>query len=203
MNYSEIAAGAKTEELAWMNSPEGKLLSDELDRVKKINPYWLDMYHEHGRHTACMELSWSILSMECDHLRQTEREAREKAEAPLKNFEFENWIYLRDRCWCARTEDNVAYIWREDAKFIEKQRATGFSVDELEREIARRQKSEAENLAWTREKARRDAAAEADKRRIKDEADRKQADLFAKAVRTEVEKLVKDIIASGVLSHGK
>jgi hypothetical protein len=68
--------------------------------------------------------------------------------------------------------------------------------------LADRRAYHTSNIKWELEKKRRLQEAEAEKRRMKDEADQQQADKFAKAVRTEVERLVMDIVASGVL-HGR
>ncbi len=195
------AKAAAVDEYSWIKTADDQELSDELDRVMKINRDWYNCYLDNGRQTACIELMFEISSIELNNLRRDEERARVQAEAPLKAFEFTNWWYLhRDRHWPVTTEAAFTHVQKQDAEFLIEQQTTGFSTDDLQRDIADRQKGESENLACQATKKRREMQAEKDRQRKKDEGDKRFAGAVTAAAEVMLQRMLKDILTSGVLN---
>lgn len=191
----------RAKEYGWINLEGCQKLSDDLDKaVRQIGgTYWRNMIAEYGREAAARELDERRFCFEQGLLRREQQAKLDEAAAPLRAFQEENrWYLVCDRFWPVTSEAAFNHVQKMDAAFIEEQKASGFSTEELEQSIALLQKENLEYIKWQLEKTRRQREAEAEKRRLKDEADQRQAEEFAKAVRVEAERLVKEIIVSGV-----
>jgi hypothetical protein len=204
--YQEETEAAKAAEFDWIKTEYDQMLSDEVDRLCNLHPVadeWRDMLAEYGRAATCIELMHRRSNIEVYWLRRKGEIAAEEAGRPLADFNFDNDMYFRDRPWCINTPGQLEAVKKMDADFVAQQKTTGFCTKEIERKISERQQSESERIAWEAEKQRRDAAAKAEKRMLKDEADQRQADKFEKAVAAAVDKVLKnmlmDVVASGVL----
>lgn len=207
-SYEEASAAAATEEYAWIDSERCQELSDSLDRVMKINPYWRNIYLEHGRQTACSELAYKQFNIEMEYERRKEADIREKRQDTILG-ELYNYLEKREQF-----KGTYSELWSCDAAFLKEQIGKGYGEDEwlnqfgdtLRREIQKLQSGERFWIADRRriaERERQERQAEAEKRRMKDEASQRQADKFAKAVtsaaETMLQGMLRDLVASGVL----
>lgn len=200
-SYAEYAAEARTEEYAWITTPEAQELSDNLDKAtRQIDGYsWRNMIAEYGHEAAARELDERKFCFGQELLRREHQAELDEAAAPLRAFQEENHYYLtRDRFWPVTTRETFAYVQKQDAAFIEEQKASGFSTEELEHCIALLQKENLEYIARELDKKRCEQQAEADRRRKKDEADQRFAKSVTVAAEKMFQKMILDVIASGV-----
>jgi len=196
-SYTEAAAELEANEAEYVRTK----YSDELDRLKKIGfgigEKWRKMEADHGRVAAELEVMFSMLNIECQQKREQQQDKLDKAEAPRKSFELDNWWYLhRDRYWPVNTDAALALVRETDSAFIVKQQATGFSTKGLEACIEEQQKQDSENVAWMKFRARMEEAAEFKQMSL-------QADLNSKAMKAKLEEMILDLVAAGVLHVGK
>lgn len=111
------------------------------------------------------------------------------------------------RPWPINTRRKLEMVIHLDSHFLAEQAAEGKLTKDLECLIARFQQMEAADVERAEEKTRREQQAVAEKLRKKEEADQRQADKLAKAVSTAakamLQEMLKDLVSSGVLRHGK
>jgi hypothetical protein len=213
LSYAETKAAADIEEYAWIGSEYGQGLSDELDRVMKINPYWRNMYHKYGRATACAELSFEKFKIEDAHKSRVQKAAED-----AKHLMWRRELDLHVETRRAKGGGSYKKLWALDDEFLKDQTAKGRCVDEwidqwgttIKNTLSKLRSSE----EWWRDecirqekKKRIEQQAEIDKLKAKEAAQKRQADTFAAAVTAAAEKMLqsilRDLVASGVLSHGK
>lgn len=193
-SYADYKAAAKTKEYAWITTSGDQALSDALDRVMTHSSHWRNMYRTHGREVACLELMFTQFSIEAEYRRRDWQE-KEDARKEAIRYELEQHLAVRNRVRLLQERQLL------DNCFIAEQEAKGYSDNVFQLMQVMKWESEwAEQVAWDHEKKLRALEAEAEKSRLKDVAKQRQAERFAKAVRSEAERLVKDIIISGAFS---
>ena len=173
-------------------------LSNELDRVMKINPYWRDMVRVHGRKDAELELMFEISSIEIKAKRREKEDAAQQLRDEIDS-DWNRFLDARFNLSFPLSRTNLAKLNALDAKFIEDQHAKGYPIEFLKTKIANMQQSDAKEVAWMEEKRRRAAQDELDRQLKKIETEQRRAATFAKAVRIEAEKLIKDLLKAGVI----